>query len=156
MRLEEAQRLAEQITKEILPHCKRVEVAGSIRRKKSEVNDIDLVLIPKPLLKHRILNTLQRKMNGKVTKKGDKTSQVIIDGVRVDLYYALEENFAGLLLFRTGSMRNNLKLASRARSIGLRLAHYGVFNGDERVDDNTEEGIYRILSLEYKQPDERE
>jgi DNA polymerase (family 10) len=156
MILGKAQRLAEQLVKELLPHCKRVEIAGSIRRKKDEVNDIDLVLIPKPLLKHGILTTLQRKMNAEITKKGDKVAQVVVDGVKVDLYYASEENFAGLLLFRTGSMRNNLKLASRARSIGLRLTHYGVFRDNERVDDNTEEGIYRVLELDYRSPEERE
>ena len=156
MKLEQAQKLAEQIIDRILSFCDRVEVAGSIRRRKSEVRDVDLVIIPKPLLKHRIIATLQRTMNAKVLKRGDKVAQLIIDGVNVDLYSATKENFASLLFIRTGSAQSNMRLASKARSMGLKFSHYGVFNGDERVDDNTEEGIYRALGLSYKPPEERE
>ena len=50
MKLKDAEELAKRIVEHIRPHCERVEVAGSIRRKKSEVRDIDLVLIPKPFM----------------------------------------------------------------------------------------------------------
>ena len=55
MRLEQSQKLAQEIVDQIRPYCESVEVAGSIRRKKSEVHDVDVVLIPKPLLWHRII-----------------------------------------------------------------------------------------------------
>jgi len=156
MKLEQGQELAERIIDEIRSFCDRVEVAGSIRRRKSEVRDVDLVMIPKPLLRHRIIATLQRTINAKVLKRGDRVAQLVIDGVSVDLYSATKEDFAPLLFIRTGSAQSNMRLASKARSIGLKFSHYGVFNGDERVDDNTEEGIYRVLGLSYKPPEERE
>ena len=156
MELDEARELARQIVKEILPHCQRVEVAGSIRRRKSEINDVDLVLIPESLLKHRIVAGLQRTMNAEVLKSGDKVAQLIINGVNVDLYFAKKEDFIALLLFRTGSAQNNMKLASKARSMGLKFSHYGVFKGATRIDDNTEEGIYKALNLTYLPPQERD
>ena len=76
MKLEDAEELAGEIVEHIHPFCERVEIAGSIRRKKSEVRDIDLVLIPKPLLWHRIIVTLQRTMGAKVLKRGDSIAQL--------------------------------------------------------------------------------
>ena len=49
MKLAEAQKLTEEILDILRPLCERVEIAGSIRRKKAEVHDVDIVLIPKPV-----------------------------------------------------------------------------------------------------------
>ena len=97
MELEQAKKLAEQIVNQIRPRYERVEVAGSIRRKKSDVRDIDLVLIPKPMLWHRIIATLQRNMDAKVLKRGDSIAQLTIKGVNVDLYVATEKDMGGSL-----------------------------------------------------------
>ena len=48
MNLQQAQQIAERIKSELAPHCDRIEIAGSIRRKKPEVKDIEIVCIPKP------------------------------------------------------------------------------------------------------------
>jgi len=121
MKLEQAQGLAGQVLEAIRDHCERIEVAGSIRRKKSEIRDIDLVLLPKPLLRPRILATLRRTMNAEVLKSGDKVAQLAINGVNVDLYFANKESFAPLLFFRTGSAQSNMRLASIARCARARI-----------------------------------
>ena len=155
MRLEQAQKLAQEIVDKILPYCERVEVAGSIRRKKSEVRDIDLVLIPKPLLWHRIIATLQRTMNAKVLKRGNSIAQLTIQGVNVDLYSATEQTWGALLLIRTGSMAHNIKLSKRALSMGMKLSHKGLIK-DGKLIASTEKEIFEALDLSYVPPEERE
>jgi len=155
MLLEEAKRLAQEIVEQIFPHCERVEVAGSIRRKKSEVRDIDLVLIPKPFLWSRIIATLQRTMDAEVLKRGDIIAQLTIKGVNVDLYVASPETWSALLLIRTGSAQHNIKLSMLAQKKGLKLTHRGLVKGGN-VIASTEKEIFEALELSYVEPEERE
>jgi len=155
MKLEEAQKLAQEIVEHIHPLCDRVEVAGSIRRKKSEVRDIDLVLIPKPLLWHRIIVTLQRTMDAEVLKRGESIAQLTIKGVNVDLYSAAPETWGTVLLIRTGSMAHNIKLSQIALRKGMRLTHKGLTK-EGKVIASTEKEIFEALDLPYKNPEERE
>ena len=154
MKLEQAQKLAEQIIEQIHPFCERIEVAGSLRRKKSEVRDIDIVLIPEPLLWHRIIATLQRSMNAKVLKRGDRIAQLTIKGVNVDLYSATEQTWGALILIRTGSNAHNIKLSKRALSMGLKLSHKGLIK-DGKIIASTEKEIFEALGLSYVEPEER-
>lgn len=153
--MEEAQKLAQEIVEQILPHCERVEVAGSIRRRKSEVRDIDLVLIPKPFLWNRIIATLQRTMNAKILKRGESIAQLTIKGVNVDLYVASPETWGALLLIRTGSAQHNIKLSMLAQKKGMKLSHKGLVK-DGKVIASTEKEIFEALGLSYVEPEERE
>ena len=155
MKLEDAEELAREIVEHIRPHCERVEVAGSIRRKKSEVRDTDLVLIPKPLLWHRIIATLQRTMDAEVLKRGDMIAQLTIKGVNVDLYSATPETWGALLLIRTGSAEHNIKLSQIALRKGMKLSHKGLTK-DGKVIASTEKEIFEALDLPYVPPEERE
>jgi len=155
MKLEQAKRLAEQIMNQIRPYCDRLIVAGSIRRKKPIVRDVDLVLIPKPLLWHRIITTLQVNMDAKVLKHGEKAAQLTIDGVNVDLYSATEETWEPLLLIRTGSAQHNIKLSMLARKKGMKLTHKGLIK-DEKNIASTEQEIFNLLDLAYIPPEERD
>lgn len=79
-----------------------------------------------------------------------------IKGVGVDLNFATKDNFGALLLFRTGSMDHNVKLASKAKKMGLKFSPYGVFKDGKRIDDNSEEGIFKALGEDYVPPEERD
>ena len=154
MELERAQRIAREIIKRLSPYCQRIEVAGSVRRGKPTVNDIDFVLIPSNLwaLHHEIMGMGQVKMSGM------KIMRVMVSSVQVDLYFASPETWATLLLIRTGSKENNIRLATLAKKRGWRLAASGdgLFNEKgERVAGDTEESIYRTLGLRYQQAWER-
>ena len=149
-----AQKLAEQIIEQIRPHCERIEAAGSIRRKKSEVRDIDLVLIPKPLLWYRIIAILQRNMDAKVVKRGDSIAQLTIRDVTVDLYSATEQTWGALLLIRTGSAEHNIKLSKRALGMGMKLTHSGLTKNG-KVIASTEKEVFEALGLSYVEPEER-
>lgn len=154
MLLHEAEKLANRIVEQIHPHCKRIEIAGSIRRKKSEVRDVDLILIPKPFLWPRIITTLQRTMDAKVLKKGNSIAQLTIKGVNVDLYVATVETWGTVLLIRTGSMVSNIRLSKRALSMGMKLSHKGLVK-DGKIIASTEKEIFEALDLPYVEPEER-
>ena len=155
MRLQEAQKLAKQIVEQIFPHCERIEIAGSIRRRKVEIRDIDIVLLPKPFLWSRIIATLQRTMDAKVLKRGNSIAQLTIKGVNVDLYVASPETYEPLILIRTGSMLSNIQLSKRALSMGMKLSHRGLIKNG-RIIASTEKEIFEALGLSYVPPEERE
>ena len=63
-------KLAEEILDILRPLCSRIEITGSIRRKKADVHDVDIVLIPKPLVD--LVGILQSRLNAKVEKRGSR------------------------------------------------------------------------------------
>ena len=78
MRLETAQPIAKRVKEELTPHCERIEIAGSIRRGKPIVHDIDIVLIEKPesaLIIPSILTTI-----GTVIQNGSQEKRVAVEG----------------------------------------------------------------------------
>ena len=154
MELEKAKAIADEVIKRLSPHCQRIEVAGSIRRRKATVNDIDLVLIPSDPwnLHHKIMGL------GSVRMSGNKIKRVMFEGTQVDIYVACPETWATLLLIRTGSAENNIRLCSLAKKRGWRLAASGdgLFNENgERLAGDSEESIYQVLEIPYQEPWER-
>jgi len=152
MELERAQRIAREVIKRLSPYCarERIEVVGSTRRKKPSVNDI----IPSDLwnLHHEIMGM------GQVRMSGNKIMRVMVGSVQVDLYFASPETWATLLLIRTGSAENNIRLCSLAKKKGWHLAASGdgLFNEKgERIAGDSEESIYEALGLLYREPEER-
>ncbi len=154
MELEKAKAIAEGVIKRLSPYCQRIEVAGSVRRRKSTVNDIDFVLIPSDLwnLTYEIMSL------GPSVAAGEKLKRINYYGVQVDLYFADELTWATLLLIRTGSKENNIRLATLAKRKGWHLAANGngLFNEkDQRIAGDSEESIYETLGLPYQAPEER-
>ncbi len=155
MELAQAQKIAAEVVKRLSPYCKKIEVAGSIRRRKPFVNDIDLVLIPSDPwnLTHEIMAL------GPVRQAwGEKLKRVSYNGVQVDIYYATEETWATLRLIRTGSAEFNRMLAARALQRGLQLKAngQGVVRGSEVIANKSEEAILVVLGLPYLEPWDRE
>jgi len=153
MELKRAQKIAEGIVGGLEQYCEQIEVAGSIRRKKPQVQDIDLVLIPRDrdALDHRLAQL------GKLQMSGLKIARVQMEEITLDVYYATPETWATLLLIRTGSTENNIRLCSLAKKKGWHLAASGegLFNErGERVAGD-EVSIYKALGIPYEEPEER-
>jgi DNA polymerase/3'-5' exonuclease PolX len=160
-----ARTLAEGVEKRLAPYCKLaadgkpyIEVAGSIRRRRPWVHDVDVVLIPGDSwnLYQEIL-ALCRPFKPK--PDGPKIKSFVVSGVPVDIYIADEKSWATLLLIRTGSARNNKRLCYLAQDRGwqLRADGSGLFNEkEERIAGDTELSIFRALGLGYQEPWERE
>lgn len=162
MELQRAQEIADSVVERFRPLCLKIEVAGSIRRRRPFVNDVDLVLIPEDRYAFdRVLMEMAVEATGspKLKVAGPKIARVPYQGTTVDIYYATPEIWATLLLIRTGSKKHNLSLAARAKSKGWRLhaSGDGLFNEkDERVAGDTEHSIFEALGLPYKEPELRE
>ncbi|RLI46644.1 hypothetical protein DRO69_02650, partial [Candidatus Bathyarchaeota archaeon] len=141
-------------------------VAGSIRRRKDRVNDIDIVVQPKPQSWIKILNEFRRRFDAVTEKQGAKLATLYVpfvskqgEGyVQVDLYRASKRNWGILLLIRTGSAKHNIYLASLAIRKGYRLAYSkGLLNEKgEVVASKTEREVFEALGLDYIAPQDRE
>ena len=163
--LERAEKIAEAVVKRLAPYCKRregdkgyyIEIVGSIRRRKPWVNDIDICLIPSdPWNLHQEILSLCRPFSPKAS--GKKIMRIEVNSTQVDIYFADEQTWATLLLIRTGSAENNIRLCSRAKEMGWHLAASGdgLFNDKgERIAGDTEISIYNALGLPYQRPEER-
>ena len=154
MDLERAKAIATEVITRLAPYCQCIEVAGSVRRRKPFPADIDFVLIPSDLWNL----SQQVKGLGSVIMSGDKLKRINHNGVQVDLYYATPATWATLLLIRTGSKENNIRLATLAKKRGWHLAASGdgLFNENgQRVAGDSEESIYKALGLPYQEPWER-
>lgn len=182
MKREDILSIANDICNLFEPHFSKYMVVGSLRRKKQEINDIDIVAIPKSQERWYIdkiqdlINSLdpegitEAKALGKsgVSRfsKGNKIKRFQVNGVMIDLYLANEMTYGTLILIRTGSEQHNIKLTTEAIKRGMKLFANGsglcktaIVEGKETITDviqNTEEGILRELCGKYIEPEMRE
>jgi DNA polymerase (family 10) len=163
---DEVEPFASEIVSKIEPHCVRVEMAGSIRRRRAMVNDIDFVAQPKPNSWLKIIKTLRREFDAVTEKQGEKLATLYLPFaskqnqgyLQVDLYRASKRTWGILLLIRTGSKEYNIYLAKLAIHEGYRLAYSkGLLNekGDV-IASETEEDVFQALDLDYIPPEDRE
>lgn len=109
MKYEEALAIAQDVLEQLRPHCYRCEIAGSIRRKKEEVKDIDIVMIAKPyeigLLESGIATVVNRweKISGSLPCKN--TRRVLPQGIMLDLFLVNPANWGYMYAIKTGSER---------------------------------------------------
>jgi DNA polymerase/3'-5' exonuclease PolX len=140
MKLELAKQIAEEYITLNMDKYHRMEVAGSIKRKKPLVNDIDIVAIPKIPTEKKIL------------KEEFK-------GVQVEVYLTNEKEWEVIMLIRTGSKEHNKKLCILAKRKGLSLKAGGkglvTDDRNEEVIANTERDILINLLGKYIEPEER-
>ncbi len=129
-------------------------VLGSIRRKKPEVHDIDIIVQVAPAID---LSCVVLHAFDKVEANGNKIKRGTFRGASVDLYIADDETFDTLVLIRTGSVVHNIKLTALAKSKGLKLHASGKGLTDEKgqVIARTEREIFAALDLPYFEPEER-
>jgi DNA polymerase/3'-5' exonuclease PolX len=152
MRLEQAEKLAEQFIHEIVVYCEKIKIVGSIRRRKTECRDIDLVLLAKP---EELWNfALKLKRISKINIDGKQVKRVIYKGEQFDLYFASPETWGALVLIRTGSAEHNIALSKRALNMGMKLSHKGLIK-DGKIIASTERKIFDLLDLNYVEPQER-
>ena len=161
----EVEPLASKIVSTIGPYCTRVEVAGSIRRRKPTVNDIDIVVQPKPSSWVQIIKEIRREFDAVTEKQGQKLATLHVPfaskqgqgHVKVDLYRASQSTWGVLLLIRTGSAKHNIYLCNLAISKGMRLQYSrGLVDKDGHVvAGETEEEIFEALELPFIPPRER-
>jgi len=164
--LDKARALAERIRDELKPICERIDIAGSIRRARPVCGDIDIVCLPHANQRDAIITRCTRQ--GTLVKQGTQYVMIELrDGVQLDLWFAHREggdmfdpepcNYGILLLARTGSAEHNVRLASRAKTLGLHFnPHKGILRRDRIVASVEEADIFRALNLPFIEPEKRE
>jgi len=134
----------------------RVEVAGSFRRSRETVGDLDLLVTSKdPTSVFEAFTA--HPLVAEVRMRGETKETVVLRGdLQVDLRVVKPEEFGAALLYFTGSKDHNVHLRTLARDRGLKVNEYGVFRGDERIAGATEEEAYASLGLAWIPPELRE
>jgi DNA polymerase (family 10) len=136
----------------------RIEVAGSIRRRRETVRDIDiLVTSERP---REVMDVFVRLSHvGRVLAHGETKSSVVTDeGIQVDLRVVEEDCFGAALQYFTGSKEHNIRLREMAVKAGLKINEYGVFKGaaEKKIGGKREEDVYKALGLAWVPPELRE
>ena len=135
---------------------KRVEIAGSYRRGRDTVGDLDaLVSAPADVDACGALGRYSD-LRELLASGPAKASGVLRNGLQVDVRTVPPESYGAALLYFTGSKDHNIHLRRIAQERHWKLSEYGLFREDERLAGETEEGVYRALGLPWIAPELRE
>lgn len=169
MILNEAKNIATKYLRMFDPHCEEIQIAGSIRREKPEVKDIELVCIPKRIEEMsdlfgsvivnsegfiKLVNSFNRtKGNG----EGKYTQLILDEGIKLDLFIADEINFGLLFMLRTGSAEFSKRMVTEIKQNGYRSDHgYLIrYYNNEVVPVRTEAEFFRVTGMKFVNPVER-
>ena len=163
MKLEQASEIAQRVKDQLAPHCHRIEIAGSIRRCKADVGDIEIVAIPKPydvgLFASGIALVVDQwaKVKGELGPKCRYTQRALPEGIGLNLFFAKPENWGLIFSIRTGSARFSCQILARGwvragyRSEGGMLYRQ---NG-EVVPVAEEHDLFRIARVGWEEPEAR-
>lgn len=136
----------------------KLSLAGSLRRWKDTIKDIDILATSKE--PEKVMNVFVKlPMVKEVLMKGPTKSSVIItEGIQVDLRVVDETSFGAALAYFTGSKAHNIKIREMAVKAGLKINEYGIFreSDNKRIGGEREEDVYEVLGLPYIPPELRE
>lgn len=177
-------RIADSLLVHLMPDCERWEIAGSVRRGKSQVGDVEILYIPKlftgnavdllepppmlnatdiiieKLLAQGVLGK-RLNVNGHIAGWGgnNKLAVHLASGLPVDLFATTKENWWVSLVIRTGGKDTNLMLTTGANKQNLTLNAYGcgVTNRatGEVTKANSEQEVFALCGVPYREPKDR-
>lgn len=176
---EEAYKVAAIIAQELRPVCARVQIAGSLRRHKPDVGDVEILYVPitrtepdpEDLFANRTVNladarieeliragVLEKRKNAngsEVFGEKNKLARHVGSGIPVDLFSATEENWFNYLVCRTGPSQSNIRICEAAIHKGWKWNPYGEgfsnAEGESRRMES-EEAVFAFVGLRYHEP----
>lgn len=141
---------------EKVPGVQQVVLAGSYRRFKETVGDIDILVTATGAGKVMDKFTSYDEVR-EVLAKGETRSTVILQcGLQVDVRVVDPECYGAALQYFTGSKEHNIEIRRLAQERKFKLSEYGVFRGEQRIAGETEESVYRAVDLPWIPPELRE
>ncbi|MBI3856498.1 MAG: DNA polymerase/3'-5' exonuclease PolX [Planctomycetes bacterium] len=134
----------------------RVSIAGSLRRWKEVVKDVDLLASSSDAA--RVMEVFVKAPGvAEVIGRGETKTSVRLDsGMQVDLRVVTDEQFPYALAYFTGNKEHNVSVRQAAQKKGLKVNEYGIFDGSKLIECTDEAGFYRALGLHYLPPEMRE
>jgi DNA polymerase (family 10) len=139
-----------------LKGVKQVELAGSFRRRKETVGDLDVLVVGGDVEQVMRAFTTHESVADVLGRGDTKSSVKLKSGLQVDLRMVPEASFGAALLYFTGSKEHNIELRKLAIEKGWSLNEYGLTHGEKTVAARTEEEVYRALGLAWVPPELRE
>jgi DNA polymerase (family 10) len=134
----------------------QVTVAGSFRRMRETVGDLDILVTatePDSVMQHF---TAYDEVAEVLSAGSTRASVVLKCGLQVDLRVVAEKSYGAALHYFTGSKAHNIAIRRIAQKLGLKVNEYGVFRANARIAGETEESVYRAVGLPYIPPELRE
>jgi DNA polymerase (family 10) len=133
-----------------------VEIAGSIRRMKETIGDIDILVVTKKDEEVMDFFTNLEDVDKVILKGPSKSTVRLKENIESDLRVIKEESFGSALMYFTGSKETNIEMRKIAIKKGMKLNEYGLFKDDERIAGKTEPEIFKKLGMSYIEPELRE
>jgi len=167
MLLNQATQIAERILAELSPHCERIEIAGSIRRRKPEVGDIEIVCIPKTyetgmflggdtVIDPEFCALVNRWPAVKGKSTGKYTQRRIPEGINLDLFMVRPENWGLIYAIRTGSAEYSHRvLATGWCRAGYHSMDGILVKGFHKIPVREERDLFDLIGLAWSDPWER-
>ncbi|HXH19988.1 MAG TPA: DNA polymerase/3'-5' exonuclease PolX, partial [Chitinophagales bacterium] len=159
----DAMNIARSLTQQLqqLPEVKKIETAGSIRRRKETIGDVDILISAAAKDCKKIMDYFTTLPEvEEVLAQGDTKSSVIIKDHhrQVDVRILQPDEWGAALQYFTGSKEHSVHVREIAKQKGLKLSEYGVFNNKtgRRVAGKTEEEVYKSIGLQWMPPEMRE
>ncbi len=151
---EEAQAIIDLLRAE--KSVKRIDTAGSLRRRKEVIGDIDIICSsakPEGVMKRFV----EYEGVARITGHGETKSSVVLkNGIAADLRVVSDAEFPYALAYFTGSKEHNVVMRQRAKDRGLKLNEYGLYDGEKNIPCKDEADIFKRLGLPYIPPEMRE
>lgn len=130
--------------------------AGSLRRMKETVGDVDILVISSKPSQVMDFFTTMPEVQSVLAKGNTKSTVILKDGLQADVRVLEEKSFGAALQYFTGSKEHNVILRQIAIRKGFKLSEYGLFRKDRYVCGRNEKEIYNKLGLDYVEPELRE
>lgn len=135
---------------------KKIEVAGSARRRKETVGDVDIVVTGENFKKIIDYFTSYNNVSSIISKGTTRSSVILSSGLQVDLRVFKEESFGAGLYYLTGSKSHNIEVRTIAKKMGMKINEYGVYKGKVNIASKTEADIFKVMNLDFIPPELRE
>lgn len=137
-------------------HFIRAEIAGSSRRRRETVGDLDILAVCRNTSDCTDYFTSLKEVKDIVAKGSTKVTVRLSYGINCDLRIIQPESYGAALQYFTGSKEHNIRMRDLAISQGLKLNEYGLFRDDRSIAGESEEEVYKALGLDWIPPELRE
>jgi DNA polymerase (family 10) len=138
------------------PSLKEITVAGSYRRGKETVGDLDILVTVKRGSNVMTHFVTYEDVDHVISRGETRSSVVLRTGLQVDLRVVPQVSYGAALHYFTGSKAHNITVRKLAQKKGMKINEYGVFQNDKRIAGKTEEDIFTQVDMPYIEPELRE
>jgi len=138
------------------PGVKQLAVAGSFRRAKETVGDLDILVTARNGRAVTEYFVAYDEVDSVVSSGSTRATVILRSGLQVDLRVVPEASYGAALYYFTGSRAHNIAVRTLARKRGLKINEYGVYRGDRRIAGKTEREVLKSVGLPWIPPELRE